>query len=402
MIRSFLSFLTLTILSGLGLLYVLKKSFSDRVFRNSLQDRFFFSPPSKSSLWIHAASLGELDGVRPFSDYIHSVKTLITTTSVSGQKKAAELFPNAEVKILPYDISFLMKRWIRHASPDMIWIFETEIWPTLLRELSKCNYQVFWINARMTDKTFPFYKILSQIIPELFTCISVCIPQCEEDKRKFLSLGISHIPFLGSTKFDQPIPEKDPSPLPWIEKNLPTILFASSRPNEEKRILTVWKKLQLPCNLVLVPRHIERSEEIEQLLTSEDIQFSRFSDNHWHRCVLVSQFGVLNRLYSHSDIVLIGGTFEPFGGHSLIDPVRFSLPIILGQSYNHQIPAVEILKRSHGCLILSSDEELTNQLTRLLTDEELRKKLGTENFQAWLSSKGVADKLISKYFKSNA
>jgi 3-deoxy-D-manno-octulosonic-acid transferase len=45
----------------------------------------------------------------------------------------------------------------------------------------------------------------------------------------------------------------------------------------------------------------------------------------------MDSFGEMGSLFSLADLVILGGSFMPKGGHNPLEPAAFGLPIITGQ-----------------------------------------------------------------------
>ena len=86
--------------------------------------------------------------------------------------------------------------------------------------------------------------------------------------------------------------------------------------------------------LFIVPRHINRCEEIEKRYL-KDKKYSLYSDELIEKensIVLVNQMGVLRKLYAVSDIAFVGGTFANIGGHSLLEPLYYGKMPMFGEN----------------------------------------------------------------------
>ena len=114
--------------------------------------------------------------------------------------------------------------------------------------------------------------------------------------------------------------------------------------------------------LVLVPRHLDRIEKIEDLLIKRKIKFSKYSDclegkSEKSEVILVDKMGVLRKFYSVCDTAFVGGTLVNIGGHSLLEPLFYRKTPIFGKYLqNVKDIADEILKRGIGFKVDSSED----------------------------------------------
>ncbi len=93
-----------------------------------------------------------------------------------------------------------------------------------------------------------------------------------------------------------------------------------------------------------------------------------------------------------ADIVFVGGSLVPIGGHNLLEPAFLSKPIITGPYTFKQNEMVELLKEGDGVIQVESKEELEETLLELLSSPEKRKKLGENAHNIVLSNQGATRK----------
>jgi 3-deoxy-D-manno-octulosonic-acid transferase len=110
-----------------------------------------------------------------------------------------------------------------------------------------------------------------------------------------------------------------------------------------------------------------------------DWSYHRFSDNKNFESdlVLVDALGELVNVYKVSDLVVLGGSFEPIGGHNAAEAAQFGCKIISGEHYFNQ---KEIFDGIDGIKIVSK-EELVDAMTypNLLEPTVVNKKASTRS-----------------------
>ena len=120
---------------------------------------------------------------------------------------------------------------------------------------------------------------------------------------------------------------------------------ASTHEGEESLVLEAFaalKKEHPEAVLILVPRHPERFDKVGQMVESfaKESHFTaqRYSNNEVLESdiVLVDALGELVNIYAISDIVILGGAFEPIGGHNAAEAAQFGCKIISGEHYFNQ------------------------------------------------------------------
>jgi 3-deoxy-D-manno-octulosonic-acid transferase len=130
--------------------------------------------------------------------------------------------------------------------------------------------------------------------------------------------------------------------------------LASSREGEELAFLKAYRRWldhlnsqtnptnpTNPMLSVIVPRHPERFDEIANLIESQGFVLHRASQVDWNvfQCfhqidkpvvILGDDMGRMAFWYALSDVVLMGGSWENFGGQNLIEPLQQGKPVWLG------------------------------------------------------------------------
>ena len=140
------------------------------------------------------------------------------------------------------------------------------------------------------------------------------------------------IKIFGNLKFDielQNYTEEEKSQLKNLIKAEGRKIFTagSTRTGEDEIIIEAFKKLE-NYMLVLVPRHLDRIERIENLIKEKNLTYVKYSDcleknTEKTDIILVDKMGVLRKFYAVCDTAFVGGTLVNIGGHSLLEPLFY-------------------------------------------------------------------------------
>ena len=158
----------------------------------------------------------------------------------------------------------------------------------------------------------------------------------------------------------------------------PIILAASTHDGEEALFLEALARLKRQdffC--VIAPRHPVRAQEVMAILPQDT---RRFSQGDWpmpgDRAYLLDGLGQMDSLFAAADLVLMGGSFAPLGGHNPLEPAAAGVPVICGPhlfknqaDYDALIAAGQIRK-----LIEPQAEELTKAVETALGDDGFSKR----------------------------
>ena len=325
------------ILYFLALPFLVLFSFKSK-YRESIPARFFLwrnGPLKKGGVWFHSCSFGEAKAIKPLVDELPQDLLRMSTTTHTGFNAISEY--TEESRYLPYES--LLFFWIK--PQKVLLVMEAEFWYLLFALAHKRGAKTLLINARMSDRSFPKYQRISWLYRQIFKYVDEVYAQTALDKERLESLGARNVLVTGNIKL---------SKLPEISKKLkkPEALFvcaASTHQGEEALIFNAFsdlKKERRDAKLVVVPRHPERFDKVaemaEQFANEHGLDWQRYSqnDNFDKDIIVVDTLGELVNIYAISDIVILGGAFEPIGGHNAAEAAQFGCKIISGKHYFNQ------------------------------------------------------------------
>jgi len=298
-------------------------------------------PQDKRVIWIHTPSVGEFNTFKPLLEFLKNDETFVVLTYFSPRAEAflKKIIPPQTVLLpLPFPFGGFIKKFNEFIKPHTFILVESDRFPELLNVRAE---KKFLVNARISNKSFKFIKILKPIYRRVFNTFDKILCKSNEDYEKFLKLGVKTDklticgnlkavwkPSLGNINISFP-------------KNVKIITAGSTHPGEEKIIIKTYKRLKQKIpNLVLIlaPRHIERIGEIEKLLKQYKLNYSlrsSFSSKNMlqefrEEVLLIDTLGELLSFYKVADVCIVGGTFSPIGGHNILEPAYFGKPVIYG------------------------------------------------------------------------
>ena len=307
-------------------------------YRNSIPARFFLwnnGPLKPNGIWFHSCSFGEAKAIKPLVDELSTDVLRMSSTTNTGFKVINEY--TEQSRYLPFES--LLFTWLK--PQKALVVMEAEFWYLLFALAQKRGAKTLLINARMSDRSFPKYQRIGWLYREIFKHIDEVYAQTTKDKERLESLGAKNVLVTGNIKL---------SKLPLVSKKLekPSALLvcaASTHKGEEGLILkafTEFKKEQKDARLLVVPRHPERFEkvalEVKNFAKEEGLSWHKYSQNNTFESdiIVVDKLGELVNIYAISDIVILGGAFEPVGGHNAAEAAQFGCKIISGKHYFNQ------------------------------------------------------------------
>ena len=308
-------------------------------YKESIPSRFFLFNNSRfensDGIWFHVCSLGEARALKPILELLNNQEIKITTITHTGQAEAKKY--DAEVRYLPFEM--FIPFWTK--KQKVLIVLEAEFWFMLFTVLRAKGTRIILLNARISEKSAKKYLQFAWFYKKLLAHVEVIYAQSEADKNRFIALGARNIEVIGNIKLSGEINKTKDYEKPDVE----LIVAGSTHVGEEESVLKsfVEYRKQSDAKLVIVPRHPERFESVYKLMqdyaSKNDLSLSKFSQEKDFKTdmVLVDAMGELNNIYAISDIVILGGAFNPdVGGHNPLEPAHFGCKIITGKHFFHQ------------------------------------------------------------------
>ena len=368
---------------GLRILY---KSFYDKDYRFNFVERLGIGKVISSSneenekkiIWFHAVSLGEVIGSENIiKNLVNEADIFLTVTTPTGLRKAKEIYKDHDIQIkyAPWDFYFFVLNFINTNQPNLIIVFETEVWPSMISIATRKGIPVVVSNGRMSEKSFNSYKSLSFFSQDVFQKLTLVLAQSSAHKSRFINLGVKSesLRITGSVKYD--LKPSKLSKSPEIQKftDKKFILAVSTHSGEDEIILKSFINItQYFANLklVIVPRHPERTDEIAKIAKTKNISACIESEGVNDDCLLmiVDSIGKTSFLYQHAEAAFVGGSLVHRGGHNIIEPAFFKCPIIIGPSmFNFETIAEDFITNK-ACRVVYDDKSLATEFIDILNN----------------------------------
>lgn len=341
-------------LAPLALLRLWYKGKKERGYRKNILERFGFYPNDdfQQAIWVHAVSVGETRAAAPFIEQLIAKghRVLLTHMTPTGRQTGADIFAQQIAqhqliqRYIPYDFCWPISRFYRHYAPSKGVLMETEIWPSILF-FARHRFPIYLINGRLSVKSSLKFARFGKLSNTLFGMFQRILAQSEMDKEHYQLFGVQDCLVTGNLKFDVKLSaEKILQGQQWksVWQSRKIICAASTREGEERIIISAWKtmkSLNKPL-LIIVPRHLPRVPEIEELLKNHQISYTKRSQikdaSELQTDILIGDtMGEMAFYLSCADDVMMGGTLMGTGGQNLIEPLSLGKPVILGPStYN--------------------------------------------------------------------
>jgi 3-deoxy-D-manno-octulosonic-acid transferase len=351
-------------------------------FRHGLASRLGFGWPAREAdevLWAHGASVGEVEGLAPlvrrWSQTHPDAQILISALTATGVATAARLVPSAEVRLAPLDLPGLPARLVRRLQPTLFLFSENELWPNLLAAMARESIPTVQVSGRLSVRAAKLLGRFPRFSSALLACVSRFLLQNDTDRDRLGALGVpeERLFVTGSLKGsgERPSPPAALASLAAYE----LVVAGSTHPGEEEILADTIRALsQTHADLLwlVAPRHPERFAEVADLFEDYGIDFVRRTElggarlGAGTRVVLLDTVGELAGCYGLGRVAFVGGSLVPIGGHNLLEPARFGVPIVTGQHLNNVEALAERLEATGALRRAANAAELAAEIEHFL------------------------------------
>lgn len=324
-------------------------------------------------IWLHGASIGEsqvllllFEALREANPNISAVIT--TQTLTSARMIESRGLPGLIHQMAPVDTPFATERFLKHWKPDIAVFAEGDIWPNMIMKLDRKRIPRLLVNARMTDRSFDGwmrYKALAKKIFSGFQSILAANLRTSDYLKQF---SPKRVKFTGNIKYAAPPLPADDIQLERLRAIIgdrPVLSALSTHEGEEVLVLDAYDQLKaiMPdLMLILAPRHPERGDDVEALLSGRSV-YRRSTDigpkpeqDIW-LCDTLGELGLWIRL---GRAVYLGGGLEGsgVGGHNPLEPLKLERYTFYGPEVNNFQLEFDVIHRARAADPVTSSDML--------------------------------------------
>ena len=359
---------------------------------------------TSSPLWIHCASVGEVTAALPLirrlsGDFPKQGIVVSTTTPTGAETLLREKLQNVEHVFLPLDFKTAVDRALNSIQPIALILMETELWPHLVNGARDRKIPVAIVNARLSAKTIDAPAWIKPLYRQLLSRVQAIFAKSDPDASRFVSLGASAdtVRVVGNIKYASVNLQQSNLPCDIAH---PFWLAASTHEDEEEQLCSTLQQFT-QCSktlLVIAPRHPNRSEKIQQALEKSGVSYAVRSKNQTinsdTQVYLADRLGELKMWLAHAEVVFMGGSLVPVGGHNLLEPAAASLAMVTGPHLQNVSEEAELLLAANALYKASDVNEVLQRIEVLLADKELRKNAGQAGYDAVSDKASVLDDYV--------
>ncbi len=362
---------------------------------------------NEKRIMFHGVSVGEIIALEnlikktkeTFPDY----EIIVTTGTKTGQDIAQKKYKDIAsfITYFPYDIPAFVRSFLKKTKPTMIFIAETELWPTFSHYCKKWNIPLFIINGRISDSTYNSYKIFKFFFANMLKNYKGIYTQSQIDNDKMINIGANSktTKVMRNLKFDVKRADANIE----IGQNAGRIIIAgSTHAGEDEIILEAFAQIKKEFNdakLLLAPRHPQRVPQVIEQVEKIGLKFGQRSKNDTfenNEIIILDTLGELGKMYSICYFAFIGGSFNKTGGHNPLEAVVYNKPAITGPSIHNFRDIYGLLSQTHAGKIVQNQIELTNYMQKLLGDKAFYDKACEDCKTVFAQQQGALDFVIER------
>ncbi|GAA5525159.1 3-deoxy-D-manno-octulosonic acid transferase [Microbulbifer aestuariivivens] len=392
-------------------------------YRQRWRERLGQVPPRASRrplVWVHSVSVGETLAAVPVIETLaarhQDWQWLVTTTTPTGSERVhAALAESLGGRLLhyylPYDLPECLTPFLDRLRPRLLIIIETELWPNLLRLCEKRDIPVLLANARLSEKSARGYGRFAGLTRTMLGRLARVVAQYPDDAERFLKLGLpaERLRTSGNIKFDLTIDRGLSSEAQAIghqwrgASGRPVWLAASTHEGEDELVLEAFTLLRerfADLLLVLVPRHPQRFDSVARLCRERGLACRRRSAGGnvgtAEQVLLGDTMGELLRFYGACDVALVGGSLVPVGGHNMIEPAAWGVPVVCGPHLHNFAKVAELLRGAGALRVAETPREIAASVAVWLEDAQRRDRDGAAGRRVAEANSGALGRLVDE------
>lgn len=365
--------------------------------------------PEGEVVWVHAASVGEMNAVLPLIERLLTdnphIHVLLTTGTTTSADVAARRLPERAIhQYVPLDVPQYVARFLDHWMPTIAIFTESDIWPNLVLGTADRDIPLVLVNARMSPRSINRWRRFARVGRPLFSRFAAVLTQNEIIGRAIKRLGAPNVVTAGNLKIDSPPPHVDAATEAALRACIgqrPVFLAASTHPGEDTIIAAAHSLMRRDIEgllTIIVPRHPERGGGLAASLGGLGLKTqlrSRSQDILPETEIYIADtIGELGTFYAISNVAMIGGSLIEHGGQNPIEAVRLGACVLTGPYTHNFKDAYRSLIREGGAIEVRSSDDIARHVTRLHADQQAAEKMRSGANRALKSMSGALEKTL--------
>jgi len=370
--------------------------------RNELWTQLETIPKNAEVVWMHCASLGEYEQGLPIVKGLKASKPeyfyLVTFFSPSGYEVRNTHGVANLATYLPWDTKKDVQRFIDIVRPKVALFVKYEFWPNMIDALHKANVPLFLV-AGLFRSHQVFFKPWGAGYRKLLQGFNHLFVQNKPSLKLLSQIGIHHASVSGDTRYDRVGASK--ASVPFMERfvgDRKCIVAGSTWPEDDAVLIDAIMQTPKDWCWLIAPHEIHE-KKLHQLMTKlpkGSLRYTKSRDSEFTNCpvLVLDTVGMLSRCYAYGTIAYVGGGMGTSGLHNILEPAAEGIPVVIGKNYQKFPEAISLIDLE-GVVSVSSTDECTEQLTKLMQNNGLRNEKGIINTKFITQNQGATEKTLT-------
>jgi 3-deoxy-D-manno-octulosonic-acid transferase len=364
-------------------------------------------------IWVHAVSVGEVTAATPIiaalRDMLPDACIILSTSTETGQDMARRMVSGVTSYIYyPLDLPWVVRKVFDLVRPDIFVPVETELWPNCLRICRERDIPVVMVNGRISPRSYARYSKTRFFWRKVLSMVDAAgmISPVDADRIRDIGMDQSKITIMGNAKYDSLAARTDESlrrdcvGLLSIPGESPVFVAGSTHRGEEEIVVAVYKRLleDFPdCLLIIVPRHIERRDEVLSLMNQAGFtdhitmtEIRRGKRRTTERVIVIDVIGELFKMYSVATVVFCGGSLVPRGGQNILEAAAWGSVVLYGPSMEDFTEEQRLLETAGAGITVRNERELLEAVARIMKAPDERAARGDAGRNAVMANRGAS------------
>ncbi len=372
--------------------------------------------PEKDRVWIHCASMGEFEAVRPLARLLKSEgrPVLISFFSTSGPRHVSQIPEADHFCYLPFDTPRAARDFIRITKPANALVSKHDLWPNHLLAARASGARLAFINANFHEKSRLAKPLLAAFHRALLGHFDlICtVSDAMADRFNRLLQGRVKVINTGDSRFDRVVERALAAdsdqllPADFMRGGRVLVLGSCWQPDEELVLpeLAALSREFADLRVLLVPHEPSNAalERLEGLLARLGINSRRLAElplaegDALPQAIIIDRVGLLAGLYRGAWLAWVGGGLTT-GVHSVIEPAAHGLPVLFGPRHHVAQEAQDLLEAG-AAASFAGPQALGACLRELLDKPEQHAKMAAAASKLVEASRGASDRIYASIF----
>lgn len=314
--------------------------------------------------WLHAASLGEYNVLRPIVAQLRKPGRCIVVTFFSstadGLLKSEENHPAEADRMfhLPLDTAANAAAFLDRVRPAKAVFAVSDYWPNYLLELRRRHIPTFFVSMHVADGSW-LKRWYARPVRQSLQAVTTFAVLDEASRRNLATMGFTNAVVTGDPLFDN---AARVAAEPWsndviarFSRGGNVFVAGSVSDANDLRLVSFLANTRRDVKFIIVPHEIsaESLRDIVYHLEGRSVLYSECTpdtDFSSTQTLIIDFLGALARIYRYGRWAYVGGGFTPYL-HSVVEPLAYGLPVAYGPRTNRKTTPKEMERLGIGCSV---------------------------------------------------